>query len=236
MAPIAVLAVYGIAGIFSDPSYKELLSGLSIKKTKKLSKLYRWIKISRTVRFAYLFIIILLVISLASTVYVSYSSLNVAVEEIDSEDADVIEWMSENLDKNNTMIASDHRLARLTESYGFNTTKDETVELWEAEKLDEYIDELIGVGKNHSRVTHIIVDDIMKNDVVHVYFAIIKYMTNETWTGGYDKFKDQPFELIYRNESKELDPKTNESLRWAEVYKVNWTYIEEIYLPTINKK
>ena len=236
MAPIAVLAVYGIAGIFSDPSYKELLSGLSIKKTKKLSKLYRWIKISRTVRFAYLFIIILLVISLASTVYVSYSSLNVAVEEIDSEDADVIEWMSENLDKNNTMIASDHRLARLTESYGFNTTKDETVELWEAEKLDEYIDELIGVGKNHSRVTHIIVDDIMKNDVVHVYFAIIKYMTNETWTGGYDKFKDQPFELIYRNESKELDPKTNESLKWAEVYKVNWTYIEEIYLPTINKK
>ncbi len=234
MAPIAVLAVYGLGGIFSDPDYKKLLSNLSLKKTQNLGKLYRLIKISKTVRFAFFFIVTVLVLSLASTVYVSYSSLNVAVEEITNEDANVVKWMSENLDKNNSVIVSDHRLARLAESYGLNTTKDETIELWEAEKLDEYIDELIGVGKNHSRVTHIIVDDKMKNEVVHVYFGIIKYMTNETWTAAYDKFKDQPFELIYRNCSKEIDTKSNESLRWAELYEVNWTYIEEIYLPEIN--
>jgi len=236
MAPIAVLAVYGLGGIFSDPGYKKLLSYLSIKKTRGLNKIYTWIKISKTVRISFFFIIILLVFSLASTVYVSYSSLNVAVEEITREDIQVIEWMSENLDKNNSMIASDHRLARITESYGFNTTKDETVKLWEAEKLNEYVDELIGIGKNHSRITHIIVDDKMKNDVVHVYFGIIKYMTNETWTAAYDKFNEQPFELIYRNETKEIDPKSKEPLRWAELYEVNWTYIEEIYLPAINQK
>jgi hypothetical protein len=234
MAPIAVLAVYGLGGIFSDPNYKKLLSNLTIKKTQSFSRLFRWIKISKTVRFAFSFIVIILVLSLASTVYVSYSSLNVAVEEITNEDANVVKWMFENLDKKNSMIASDHRLARLTESYGFNTTKDETIELWEAEELDEYIDELIGIGKNHSRITHIILDDKMKNDVVHVYFGIIKYMTNETWTAAYDKFKKQPFELIYRNESKEINALTNESLRWAELYEVNWTYIEEKYLPEIN--
>jgi len=234
MTPIAVLAVYGLGGIFSDPNYKKLLSNLTIKKTQSFSRLFRWIKISKTIRFAFLFIVIILVLSLASTVYVSYSSLNVAVEEITNEDVNVVKWMSENLDKNSSMIASDHRLARLTESYGFNTTKDETIELWEAEKLDEYIDELIGIGKNHSHITHIILDDKMKNDVVHVYFGIIKYMTNETWTAAYDKFKKQPFELIYRNESKEINALTNESLRWAELYKINWTYIEEIYLPYIN--
>jgi len=234
MAPVAVLAVYGLGGIFSDPAYKVLLSDFSIKKIKNLSKLYARMKITKNLRFTFFFITILLVLSLASTVYVSYRSLNVAVEEITNEDAQVVKWMSENLDKNNSMIASDHRLARFAESYHFNTTKDNTVELWEAENLDQYIDELLGVGKNHSRITHIIIDDKMKNEVVHVYFGIIRYMTNETWTAAYDKFKEQPFELIYKNESKELDLKSKESVRWAEVYSVNWSYIEEIYLPTIN--
>ena len=73
----------------------------------------------------------------------------------------------------------------------------------------------------------------MKNDVVHVYFGDIKYMTNETWTGGYDKFKQQPFNLIFRNESEKIDPVSNEPINWAEVYEVNWTYIKEIYLLTI---
>ena len=236
MAPVAVLAVYGLGGVFSDPSYKVLLSDFSIKKIKNLSKLYDRMKITKNLRFVFFFITILLVLSLASTVYVSYRSLNVAVEEITNEDSQVVIWMSENLDKNNSMIASDHRLARLAESYGFNTTKDNTFELWESENLDQYIDELLGVSKNHSRITHVIVDDKMKNDVVHVYFGIIKYMTNETWTAAYDKFKEQPFELIYKNESKELDLKSKEPVRWAEVYSVNWTYIEETYLPTINKK
>lgn len=233
MAPIAVLTVYGIGGIFSDPDYKFILSFSSIKKARSLIKSFSLRKNYKTVRLVFLFIIIFLVFSLASTVYISYSSLNVAVEEISKEDFQVVKWMDENLDKNYSVIASDHRLARLAESYGFNTTKDETINLWEAEKLDEYIDELIGIGQNHSRITHIIVDDKMKNDVVHVYFGIIKYMTNETWTAAYDKFKQQPFELIYKNETVEIDIKTNESLSWAEIYKVNWTYIEEIYLPSI---
>ena len=95
------------------------------------------------------------------------------------------------------------------------------------------IKELIGVGRNHSRITHILVDDIMKNDVVHVHFGLIKYMTNETWTAAYDKFLNQPFDMIYRNETIEVDQETLEPLHWAEIYEVNWTYIEEIYLPSI---
>jgi len=236
MAPVAVLGVYGLGGIFSDPSFKELLSDLSIKKIKNIRKLYGWMKITKSLRFVFFIMTILLVLSLGSTVYVSYSSLNVAVEEITNEDAQVVKWMSENLDKNNSVIASDHRLARLAESYGFNTTLDETVNLWEAENISDYIDELIGVGKNHSCVTHIIIDDKMKYDVVHVYFGIIKYMTNKTWTAGYDKFQNEPFELIYKNASKEIDTLKKEPLRWAEVYAVNWTYIEEVYLPSINLK
>jgi len=118
----------------------------------------------------------------------------------------------------------------MIESRGFKTTKDETEKIWSAEDTSEYIDELIGFGKNYSKITHIFVDSIMKNDVVHV--GIRKegiHMTNETWTGGYDKILKQPFNLVYRNESMNYDSETLEPVYWAEVYEINWTYIENSY-------
>ena len=67
----------------------------------------------------------------------------------------------------------------------------------------------------------------MKERVVHVGFGKICYMINES----YDKFSSAPFTLLYRNES------VNDLLEidhWTEVYEVDWNYIEEIYLPSIN--
>jgi hypothetical protein len=228
MAPLALIIVYGIGGIFFDPFYKGLLSKLKSKKDLYVSYASCKLKIPQKNRLVQLSVILILVASLASTTYVVHKALEASDERITQEDISTIEWMSENLNKNNSMIASDHRLARMVESEGFNTTKDETINIWESENLDEYIDELIGVGKNHSRITHIIVDDIMKNEVVHVHFGIIKYMTNETWNASYEKFKYQPFERIYRNETVELNLDTLEPVHWAEVYRVNWTYIESV--------
>jgi hypothetical protein len=233
MAPLAILIVYGIGGIFSDPFYKGLITKIKNKKDVIVSYANGKIKIpqkSRVIQFA---IMVILIVLLASTTYSVHKALNASDERITAEAIYTIEWMSENIDKNNSMIASDHRLARMAEAEGINTTKDETIELWESENLDEFIYELIGTGKNHSRITHVVIDDIMKNDVVHVHFGLIKYMTNDTWTAAYDKFKNQPFEIIYRNESIDVNPITLEPVHWAEVYKINWTYIEEIYLPSI---
>jgi hypothetical protein len=116
----------------------------------------------------------------------------------------------------------------MAESEGYNTTKDETIKIWSAINLTDYLDELIGIGKNHSKITHIIIDDIMKNDVVHVGYGKIFYMINNTCTAAYDKFSNQPFELIYRNESVQKDPITLEPIHWAEIYYVNWTYLESM--------
>lgn len=233
MAPLAIIAVYGIGGIFSDPFYKGLVSKLKYKKDVYVTYLSSKIKITQKNRLVQFLVILILIVSLASTTYIVHKALNASDERITIQDLSTIDWMSENLDKNTAMIASDHRLARVAEAEGFNTTKDETEEIWEAENLDKYLFELIGVGKNHSRVTHILVDDIMKNDVVHVHFGLIKYMTNETWNASYLKFQQQPFELIYRNETIDIDPETMEPVHWAEVYKINWTYIEESYLENI---
>jgi len=232
MVPLAIFIVYGIGGIFSDSDFKELLSGIWDRKSIQIKNLSNKVRISRKNRLINLIVIFLLVISLASTTYSSYRSLNAGNEEITKEDMQAIEWMSENLDKNTSMIATDHRLARMAEAYGFNTTQDQTVNLWDAVNLDEYIDELIGIGKIQARVTHIVIDDIMKNEVVHVYEGIDRRMINETLGdaryAAYDKFKQEPFELIYRNATIEIDSVTKEPVHWTEVYAVNWTYIEKV--------
>jgi len=165
----------------------------------------------------------MLVTTNAVSVYPAHTALNASYEAITHENLSVTEWMKENLDKNTSVIASDHRLARMAEAVGFNTTLDEAALLWDAENLTDYIDELKGVGKNYSRITNIVIDDIMKDKVVHVGFGQIVYMTNDTSQVAYEKFLRQPFELVYRNATI---GENMEELHWTEVYEVNWTYIE----------
>ncbi|ENO12488.1 hypothetical protein MBGDC06_00622, partial [Thermoplasmatales archaeon SCGC AB-539-C06] len=110
---------------------------------------------------AYMFVVIVLVTTNAVSIYPSHVALNASYEVITNENLFVTEWMKENLDKNNSVTASDHRLARMVEAVGFNTTLDETIIIWDAENLSDYIDELYGIDKNHTRITHIVIDDII---------------------------------------------------------------------------
>lgn len=228
MYPVALIAIFGIGSIFSDPYFTVLFSKLRKKIDLYVNYKHKQFKITQKNRIYHLIFLAILISILAGSVYSSHKALNASDERITDEDLSIIDWMDKNLDKNTSMIASDHRLARIAEAIGFNTTKDETINLWNAENISEYIDELKGISKNHTRITHIIIDDIMKDDVVHVGFGKIVYMTNESWTLGYDKFSMQPFEQIYRNETINLY--TGLSLHWAEIYRVNWTYIENVYL------
>jgi hypothetical protein len=243
MVPLAVIVVFGIGGFFSDPEFNELLTDLRKKTYKSLKGISKKYLIPRKSIWINFVLIIFLIITLASTVYYAHGALNASYEGITSENFDAILWMSDNVDKNTSMIASDHRLARLAEAYGFNTTKDETQEIWEAENIDQFIFELIGRGKNHSKITHIIIDDVMKYEVVHISYTtkgvISKYLKNDTRPEeeqfiAYEKFQKSPFKLICRNESVGINKKTLEPIHWTEVYEIDWQYIEEIYLPSIN--
>jgi hypothetical protein len=226
MAPLSIIAVYGIGGIFLNVDYESLSKwwhrGVSYIHKPSFNFSKRFVQKRQIV---YVSVIIVLVTTNAASVYPSHGSLNASDERITSEDLSVIEWMDENLDKSTSVIASDHRLARLAEAVGFNTTLDEAIIIWIAENLTDYVDELYGIDKNYSRITHVVIDDIMKEIVVHVCFGNIVYMTNETSEAAYDKFLHQPFELLYRNET--IDPNTEIVVNWAEVYEVNWTYIQK---------
>ncbi len=222
MAPLSIISIFGIRGIFLKLNYEKLS-----KITEKLSYMKKPSfyfsnkpNILQKRQFLYIAIILSLVTANAVSVYPSHVALNASYEAISNEDFAVIEWMNGNCTKNGTVIASDHRLARVTEAIGFNTTLDDASIIWISENVTDYLDELKGIGKNYSKITHIIIDDVMKDIVVHVGFGKIFYMTNES----YEKFSYQPFELAYRNATLNQDM---EEVQWTEVYLVNWTYIEE---------
>ena len=231
MYPISILAIFGIGGIFSDHDFKTLFSLNKNKLKKYIIKLK-----SGTYKKQNIFIIFfsLLIITNALTVYPSHEALEQSWEKITSQDIYTFMWIDKNIDKNDSLLVSDHRLERMAESYGFNTTQDEIIDLWESENISEYFNELYGINSNHGKVTHIIIDDIMVNHGVHIGPKKLEFrtlhMTNETWTGGYDKFKEPIFIKIYRNESIEINQETQEAVHFAEIFKVNWTYIEDFLI------
>jgi len=231
MAPLSIIAVYGIGSIFLNVDHESLSKRWSrgiLHVHKPRFNLHEKTRIVQKRQIVYMFVIVLLVTANAVSVYPSHVSLNVAYEGITNEDMAAIDWMDKNLDKNTSIIASDHRLARMTEAMGFNTTIDEAISIWVAKNLTGCIDEICGIEKNYSKITHILIDDIMKDVVVHVGEEETVYMTNETSQEAYEKFSKQPFELLYRNET--IDPNTKMATHWAEVYQVNWTYIERLSL------
>ena len=225
MAPLSIIAIFGISAIFLNLHYEKISNFTKNIRFTKKPAIYFFKKSSllQKQNIIYLAVILFLVVANAVSVYPSHVALNASYEVITDEDLACIDWMEENLDKNRTVIASDHRLARVTEAVGFNTTVDEASIIWVAEDFVDCLFELEGIGKNYSRITHVLIDNILTERVVHVGFGEIFYMTNES----YEKFSNQPFELVYRNATVNLD-KEEES--WTEVYKVNWEYIEEYFI------
>jgi len=225
MAPLSIFSIYGISAIFLNIRYEKTSSITGKFRIAKKPAIYFFKKSSLLQKrnILYLTVVLILVTANAISVYPSHVALNASYEVITEENLASIDWMEDNLDKNRTVIASDHRLARVGEAVGFNTTLDEASIIWVVDDFVDCLFELEGIGKNYSRITHILIDDILTERVVHVGFGEIFYMTNES----YEKFSYQPFEQIYRNAT--LNPDTEEE-SWTEIYKVNWTYIEEYFI------
>jgi len=239
--PMSAIAVLGVGLIFSDPDFKILLSKLRDKRNIFTSFFSKKVVISHKKRIMAASFIVALVVFNGLAIYPAFLSLG-PDEGITKEDINTIEWMFENLDVNTTVIASDHRLERHAEKYPYNfsttgkiSDSDKALKIWAAEDLDEYIYELYGKDNgyphnNYSKITHVLIDSTMKYHCVHVGENYEQqFMTNKTWTGGYDKFSKQPFSLIYGNYSKAKNTATNEPISWAEIYEVNWTYLDEKY-------
>jgi hypothetical protein len=160
-----------------------------------------------------------LVFSNAVAVYPVYTSLEWMDESIPNETANAINWIKTNLDRNNTTVATDLRLSKMMWAEGMNATFEGTNNTWTCGTWVGCVADF-DVQENHSIVTHVLIDDVMRDMSVNIRVLQSVYMTNES----YLKFKQEPFELVYRNATVNQD---NKEVHWAEVYKVNWTFIEQ---------
>jgi hypothetical protein len=160
-----------------------------------------------------------LMFSNAVAVYPVYTSLEWMDESIPNQTVNAIDWITENLDRNDTMVATDLRLSKMMWAEGINSTFEGTNDTWTCDTWVGCVADF-NIEENHQVVTHVLIDDVMRDMSVNVRVLQSVYMTNDS----YLKFKQEPFELVYRNVTVNQN---QEEVHWAEVYRVNWTFIEQ---------
>jgi len=160
-----------------------------------------------------------LVFSNAVAVYPVYTSLEWMDESIPNETANAIQWITQHLKSNTTLIATDLRLSKMIWAEGINATFEATNETWTSDTWVGCVSDFDAAQNDH-RVTYVLIDDVMRDVSVNIHVLQSVYMTNES----YLKFSQEPFTLVYRNATVNQD---NNEIHWAEVYSVNWTFIDQ---------
>ena len=204
--PACLFAAVGVTYFFRYREHK-----LSVSFKKKLSY--------PSIQVLFVLGVFGLVFSNAVAVYPVYQSLEWMDESIPNETASAIDWIRSNLDKNTTMVATDLRLSKMMWAEGINSTFEGTNRTWTCDTWVGCIADF-DAEQTHQMVTHVLIDDVMRDVSVNIHVLHSVYMTNES----YLKFSQEPFNLVYRNVT--LD-QNNEEVHWSEVYSVNWTFIEQ---------
>lgn len=153
-----------------------------------------------------------LIIANTMAAYPTIDALDSLDERVSDPCISVLDWMDGNV-SNNSVIASDHRLSMLCWANGYNITYGETNITWDAGNISECFYQL-----KQLNITHILIDDIMREKVVNVDVGRYFHMTNES----YDKFKEDPFTLVYRNATLNDD---FEEVHWIEMYEINYSQL-----------
>jgi len=209
MVPMCLTSAYGLFRFFEG-------------RVEKTSRLHISPKLTPVKHWLPLLIALVVICSNGVAVYPVKNTVIGIHDEIISEPCiNAVKWMNENLDKNDSVVASDLKLSKLLWAEGFNTTFEWTNETWCAEDWMDCVKDL-DHEENHSRVTHVLIDDVMRDNLVGLSLLRNVYMTDKS----YEKFVYPPFELIYRNATINNDMY---EVRWAEIYEINWTHIEKYY-------
>jgi len=145
--------------------------------------------------------------------YPTIDALNSIDERVSKPCINTFEWMKGNV-SNVSVVASDHRLSMILWAEDFNITYGKTNHTWTAENVTTCFSEL-----KELNITHILIDDIMRETVININVGKYYYMSNES----YEKFISEPFEMIYRNATVN---DIGEELHWVELYKINKSYFD----------
>ena len=132
-----------------------------------------------------------------------------------------INWLVLNGNKNYT-VATDHLIGTILQAKGFNSSYEYDYKIWNATAWQDCLDELAGLNNSYPPVGYVVISKSMYTIGVYGFNESQNPLQPPVIMGdsGYEKFKKEPFELKFRNESINNGD-------WVEVYWVNWTYIRE---------
>jgi hypothetical protein len=202
--PLSILSAIGVY------TYWKLLKERDPDKVKK--PLIR--KGLRPKTFEYL-VILILALNLISAYSVQRTTSRYE-ESISEEVFDVVYWMQGNVSGTNFTVASDHRISQILWAEGYNATSDDAYLIWFSENWTDSLHELQTANGSKPQIRYVLIDDVMRYDGVQ---SNINETPRPLTLESYEKFKSPPFSLIYRSESEDGE-------KWAELYEVDWEYIE----------
>jgi MFS family permease len=200
--PLAIICGVGVYAYWKELKEKES-KGSPSSNRKLTSKTFANI------------VVIILILNLIS----AYSVQNVTSryeESISKEVFDVISWMKGNVTGYNFTIASDHRISQVFWAEGYNVTSDSAYVIWFSENWTESLEELETANGTKPRIEYVVIDFVMRYDGVQ---SNINETPRNLTPESYEKFRNPPFSLIYRSENIDGN-------KWAELYEVDWDYIE----------
>jgi len=164
--------------------------------------------------FGYL-VAIILALSLISA-YAVQRTTSGYEESISDEVFNIVSWMGGNITGANFTVASDHRISQILWAEGYNATSDDAYIIWFSTNWTESVEELETVNYSKPQIRYLLIDHVMRYEGIQSNInETPRNMTPEM----YGKFAQPPFELLHRSESPEGE-------KWAEIYEVDWDYIE----------
>jgi hypothetical protein len=185
--------------------------------------LWKMINPHTLVKSVFLVFVVLVLLGNAVALYPAVDSFEWSDERIQTPTLNTIQWMEDHLDVNTTVVATDLKLSKLLWASGYQVTYQYTNSTWVCNQWKECVDDLdtkiIDGDFAHDRVSHIFIDDIMREYSVNLDLFHTLYMTNSS----YEKFQKNPFTLVYRNVTCAEDGSVD---HWAELYEINWLYID----------
>ncbi len=214
--------------MFAHPSNPELSAGIAQTVPMSSSESVRdpveykvFYPLGKRMQIMLVSIIIFMVVMTGITAFPFMGRVAPPQQQVSAVVMSGILYLDENGDRNFT-VATSHKVGTLLAAYGFNSSFEYDYKIWNASSWVDCLDELEGLNGTYPPVGYVLITKSMREDGVYGYKNLENpigppvFMTNES----YDKFSREPFELIFENHTLSDDD-------WVEIYRVNWTYINE---------
>ncbi len=214
--PIHVITHIHSADMCGRLAHTYQMTGESPKGTVEYSIIY---PLGKRMKVLFISIIVFIVVMTGITAFPLMGKVAPPAQEVSDVVMSAVVYLDEYGNRNYT-VATSHKIGTLIAAYGFNSSFEYDYKIWNSTSWRDCLDELMGLNGTYPPIGYVIITREMFEDGVYGYgdlenpIAPPVMMTNES----YEKFKREPFELIFENHTLTYDD-------WVEIYSVNWTYI-----------